>query len=572
VRIKPSEEIELARHNLAHFRQSVIRPSFVIVMTEVTSRNEMVYVIGSGPAGVAVAYALLKQGAEVTMLDAGLTLEQERSRLVDVLSHSTPDEWSQTSLSTLKGSLAGDGRVMPRKLSYGSDFPYRDVEGGMSVIQSGVDVVSSSARGGLSNVWGGAVLPYRAEDIIDWPLSVDDLAPHYRAAFELMPLAAHRDDLEQEFPLYAPHCASIRPSTQAKALMYDLDASREMLSKEGIRYGHARLAVQVEAIRDQGGCVYCAMCLYGCPRKLIYNSAQSIDMLQARQGFYYRTDVVVDRIVEEEAEVQLFCRHSSSQLQFSLRGERVYLAAGVLGTAKIILSSAAAYGRRLTVRGSQYFLLPLLRLKQTMGVARESLHTLAQIFLEMSACIPGGHPAHLQIYTYNDFYRCALEKRFGALVRIAGRRLSDSILGRLMVVQGYLHSKDSSAISVRLEGRAVGDELVLEAIINPQAKTHVRGISRKLFKCSKYLHTIPLLPLLQIGKPGEGSHVGGTFPMRHTPSELETDIFGRLTGMRKIHIVDASVFPSIPSTTITLSVMANAHRIGSLYERKPKAA
>jgi choline dehydrogenase-like flavoprotein len=196
---------------------------------------------------------------------------------------------------------------------------------------------------------------------------------------------------------------------------------------------------------------------------------------------------------------------------------------------------------------------------------------LAQIFLEMSACIPGGHPAHLQIYTYNDLYQRVMEKRLGSLARISGR-LSDSFLGRLMVVQGYLHSKDSSAISIRLDRHAVGDELVLEATINPQAKTHVRGISRKLFKCSKYLHTIPLLPFLQIGKPGEGAHVGGTFPMRHTPRELETDILGRLTGMRKIHIVDASVFPSVPSTTITLSVMANAHRIGSLYERKPKAA
>jgi hypothetical protein len=27
-------------------------------------------------------------------------------------------------------------------------------------------------------------------------------------------------------------------------------------------------------------------------------------------------------------------------------------------------------------------------------------------------------------------------------------------------------------------------------------------------------------------------------------------------------VVDATIFPSIPATTITLSVMANAHRIG----------
>jgi NADPH-dependent glutamate synthase beta subunit-like oxidoreductase len=38
----------------------------------VTAKNAMVYVVGSGPAGVSVAYALLKQGAEVTMLYAGL--------------------------------------------------------------------------------------------------------------------------------------------------------------------------------------------------------------------------------------------------------------------------------------------------------------------------------------------------------------------------------------------------------------------------------------------------------------------------------------------------------------------
>jgi len=30
-----------------------------------------------------------------------------------------------------------------------------------------------------------------------------------------------------------------------------------------------------------------------------------------------------------------------------------------------------------------------------------------------------------------------------------------------------------------------------------------------------------------------------------------------------VHLLDASVFPSIPATTITLTVMANAHRIAT---------
>ena len=51
--------------------------------------------------------------------------------------------------------------------------------------------------------------------------------------------------------------------------------------------------------------------------------------------------------------------------------------------------------------------------------------------------------------------------------------------------------------------------------------------------------------------------------MRSDPGPLETDVFGRVQGWKRIHVVDASVFPSIPATTITLTAMANAHRIGS---------
>ena len=51
--------------------------------------------------------------------------------------------------------------------------------------------------------------------------------------------------------------------------------------------------------------------------------------------------------------------------------------------------------------------------------------------------------------------------------------------------------------------------------------------------------------------------------MKKAPGALETDALGRLSGLQRVHLVDASVLPSIPATTITLSVMANAHRIAS---------
>jgi choline dehydrogenase-like flavoprotein len=51
--------------------------------------------------------------------------------------------------------------------------------------------------------------------------------------------------------------------------------------------------------------------------------------------------------------------------------------------------------------------------------------------------------------------------------------------------------------------------------------------------------------------------------MRAHPGPFEVDVLGRPHGFTRVHVVDASVFPSLPATTITLSVMANAHRIAS---------
>jgi len=65
-----------------------------------------------------------------------------------------------------------------------------------------------------------------------------------------------------------------------------------------------------------------------------------------------------------------------------------------------------------------------------------------------------------------------------------------------------------------------------------------------------------------MAEPGRGYHCGGSIPMRENPKPFESDRLGRPHGWSRIHAVDATVLPSVPATTITFSVMANAHRIG----------
>ena len=45
--------------------------------------------------------------------------------------------------------------------------------------------------------------------------------------------------------------------------------------------------------------------------------------------------------------------------------------------------------------------------------------------------------------------------------------------------------------------------------------------------------------------------------------EFSSDLLGRVGPWRNVHLVDASVFPTVAATTFTLTIMANAHRIAT---------
>jgi choline dehydrogenase-like flavoprotein len=148
-------------------------------------------------------------------------------------------------------------------------------------------------------------------------------------------------------------------------------------------------------------------------------------------------------------------------------------------------------------------------------------------------------------------------------VRGLASPLLDAFLGRLMLIQGYLHSDFSPSIRATLRRDAGVEVLELEEMRNPRTRPVLRRLLWWLLRRSGALRALPVAPLLDVAPAGRGFHSGGSFPMRERPGELECDVLGRPRGLSRVHLVDASTFPTIPSTTITLSVMANAHRIAS---------
>ena len=526
----------------------------------------MIYVVGSGPAGVACAWALVQQGRQVCLLDAGVELEPERNRVVTQMGAQAPEAWDAASIAVLKENMASSIKGVPMKYVYGSDYPYRETQPHLPIESAGVDLMPSFARGGFSAVWGGAMLPYRAEDMQGWPIQRGELDAHYAKVLSFVDYSGTVDDLAAPFPLYCKSPQFLDPSPQAASLMQDLARNRERLTKKGIAFGYSRLAVRVKPTAQAPGCVYCGLCMYGCPYRLIYDSSSTLAVLQDKPNFRYVKDVVVRTLSERDGQVRLHAVTRQTGAPIEYTGERAYLAAGVLSTTAMLLQSMEAYGQPLTMHDSQYFLLPMLRLRNTPGVLTQHLHTLAQLFLEITDKRISPHSIHLQLYTYNDLYRQALKNLSGPLFPLLTLPVKQ-LLGRLLIAQGYLHSRESSAATVQLEPGIGGapPRLVLTAQRNPGTLKAVWKVVAKLFGSAHLLRALPMPLTLYIAKPGRGFHSGGTFPMAQSPARFQSDLLGRPQGFQRVHIVDSTCFPSIPATTITLSVMANAHRIASAY-------
>jgi choline dehydrogenase-like flavoprotein len=181
-----------------------------------------------------------------------------------------------------------------------------------------------------------------------------------------------------------------------------------------------------------------------------------------------------------------------------------------------------------------------------------------QVFVEIDRAEVSPHLVHSQLYTWNDHFPRDLIANYG---RVPGAApVLRALARRLIVAQLFLHSAHSGRIGLRL---AADGRLVAEPAANPDTGARLDAALGVLRRSLSRAGLIALPFARRIGAPGSSFHVGGSLPMSDAPLRGLSDTLGRPGGVGRLHVIDASVFPSVPATTITFSVMANAHRIAS---------
>lgn len=461
----------------------------------------MIFVIGSSSSAIAASFALVNRGLDVTMLDVGI----------------------EPKIDSIKPIKKDD----PIKLARGSDYPYAEVRKNFKIIESkNVSCLPSFAQGGLTNVWGAFCENYSQENLKDWPINLADLQIHNQAIAEIL-----------------KPTNTYQSSSQAQYLFSKWQKNSARLNKNGFSFSKPNLATNFTR------CIYCGECQRGCPDDLIFSSRHQISKLKTYKNFKYLSDCVVNKIKESSNKVEISAYRLSDKSTLNFEATQVFVGCGPIISTKLIADALGLQYQKIVLKDSSHFLIPCVMTKRIDGASTEKLHSLTQISAKLQNSKISTKPINLQLYSFMDHYLDAL----GLLKNF--KFLSE----RLIAIQGHLDSSDSNLFSFEL----IDDQIHLTELANPNTKKIVKKTADFLAKNFFDLGIFPLLPMVSISKIGRSFHYGGSFPMSSKNQKFASDIYGKPNGLERIHLIDASIFPSIAAGSITPTIMANAHRIAS---------
>ena len=475
-------------------------------------------VVGSGPAGVCAALALVEAGRTVLMLDGAEEDDALQPRELG------PDNGLSPKLRTL------EARRLLWRFAGANDVT------GENFLAAG-----SLGRGGLSRIWGGFAAEFDADDVKDWPITHAALAPSYAKLTARIGISGSNSDamsaaLGMGGPLQPP-----LPLGAASALLLRRHQSGN--TSGGLHLGHARNALLSRPLPGRSACDLRGACLWGCPIGAIYDARQDLDLLRKHAGFRLADGAIVTALVREGENWRV-----DNQDGRTFRAPRILLAAGTLASSRLVapllppipdwrLLSNPTLATPLLVRGAR-------------TATCVPSHALAQLAYSLE-----GDDILGAVYETRNLPASGFAGQIPLPPRIAEplfRFLSPALLVAVTSFPGRLScnrlSFDSATGRLTVQG---GFEPVLDGAEQAARKALTRGW-RAL--------GAHVLPGGRRAMSGTDAHFAGTLPMGGRNAN-GTSVLGEVAGQPGLHVVDGSVLPTLPAKHATLTIMANADRI-----------
>ncbi len=490
-------------------------------------------IIGSGVAAVGVLRALNEWGTdtEVTLIDIG---EEAAGELQTAEPAGTwTKEYYQQLYSYIRKRYGF--AFPPPKTLFGADPPKRNV------LDWG-NVWESRARGGLTNYWGGSLLPLSTAEFRDWSVTADDLAPYYSRAVDMMGMTGSQDALDELL------CGNYvnRPPLETPPIIDALAASVNKSDSGGpytLRAGASRLALETRQ-GHHNQCDYSGACMVGCPNNAIYSAKRDIDRFTS-DGNIART--VTGKVLAFDPGKRTLQVESNNKQQTIGPYDRIYLCAGCIGSTEIVMRSMNITDG-LEMADNTVYSFPILYLgRGVSGSLDDKYFGLTNLIMGCAPSEPDNRFAFLQVYlNYDHMWRYFMPvsswRAFQPLARYARARI---LWGRV-----FTHGDHSQRYGFQLSGNG--------------------SFSMNILRKPTPIRKIPnLWQSIRRGIGGGGFFVPNIGPVRHKTSSHYAasmplgkglvDVNGQVAS--GVYVCDSAVFPDSPATSLTFTIAANACRI-----------
>ncbi len=493
-----------------------------------------ILVAGSGPAGAFAALGALQAGASVVMIDPGLAAEQNARQLKEKLGARPWQSWTPEERSALKGTS-----TLSRRQAFGSDFPTRPAHAA-TIQEKNCRIMQSNALGGLSNIWGRGIEPPYGAECDQWNFK-EGFIESMREVLKHIPLSAEADNLAEVMPLHTENITPHRITKESETLLQKWNRHKTSLNQSGVHFGKTRLAMRPQQ------CQLCGMCFYGCPYGAMFDSGEIISaLLRQYPAFSYRPGLRVKTFAAAGDNVDVRVENIEDRTCETLQGKKLILAAGAAQTTAIVMRSLGV--RQATLKNSDLIKIPLFKI---FGRSQPEVgyHALSQLTLTVDHRKITRKAIVIHLFGKNPAIRDAIVSPFPRRCHALLEKILAPLFSRLFIGMCFLHSDDSAEIEVTDDGKMT--------TFSGRRKPGAWGIYWQLLLFFlMHMRKLGLLPLPgSLGLPGSSVHYGAS---------VAADDAGQLTAASSVYVADAASLPCIPAGSYTLSIMANAHRIGKI--------
>ena len=530
-----------------------------------------IVVVGGGVSGAHAALTLLERGLPVELWDVGreendfplpgVPFDRLREQLEDPISH-----FLGSDLSAVVPAGSGELLRYPPSRSFlaAPDDPLSPFPS-----SSSFQVYQSFHRGGLANGWGANALTFDDDDLTDWPISSDVLAPAYARVQSRIPIAGpEHDALSERFPHQRPNQPAVPLSAADRHFVGLWERRRDRLADERMFLGRARLAVVTQPGRLEQTCDLCNRCLWGCPRHSIYNPAvTTLRACEEHPTFRYRRHRQVLRLDGRDGRITAIeYRDTRDGTLHRESCDLVVLAAGALGSGAIFLRTLAHTHPELAegtvgLMDTRVVKIPYLLPGRIGRPPEERMFQFNRLILAVMNDTPGW-PRHLhgEILHLGALLDHPLIEALPLGSRI-GNRFFHALRPALGVVSLFFPDRPVAGNRMELADPPARPDASLR-LIQHDSDDHRRLRQDTIRRVRALLRRLGCLPRpAVVSPPGAGIHYAGTLPMGSAPQGC--DVNGRSNLFRNLYLADGAAFPTLPSKSLTLTLAAHATRVAT---------